>query len=57
MPKQRESQSPILRDKGEFTKFQILFEVMRDQPHVKQKDISDAIGITKSRLQAYSKSV
>jgi putative transcriptional regulator len=52
MPKQRESQSPILRDKGEFTKFQILFEVMRNQPHVKQKDISDAIGIT---IQAVSK--
>ncbi|MBN1244050.1 winged helix-turn-helix transcriptional regulator [Candidatus Bathyarchaeota archaeon] len=48
----RQSQNPILRDKGEFTKFQILFEVMRNQPHVKQKDISDAIGIT---IQAVSK--
>jgi putative transcriptional regulator len=44
--------SPLLRDKGEFTKFQILFEVMRNQPHVKQKDISDALGIT---IQAVSK--
>ena len=44
--------SLILRDKGEFTKFQILFEVMRNQPHVKQKDISDALGIT---IQAVSK--
>jgi putative transcriptional regulator len=44
--------SLLLRDKGEFTKFQILFEVMRNQPHVKQKDISDALGIT---IQAVSK--
>lgn len=42
----------ILRDKGEFTKFQILLEVMRNQPHVKQKNISEAIGIT---IQAVSK--
>ena len=48
----RESRNVILRDKGEFTKFQILFEVMRNQPHVKQKDISDALGIT---IQAVSK--
>ena len=48
----RKSPNPILRDKGEFTKFQILFEVMRNQPHVKQKDISDALGIT---IQAVSK--
>ena len=46
------NKSPLLRDKGEFTKFQILFEVMRNQPHVKQKDISDALGIT---IQAVSK--
>jgi putative transcriptional regulator len=46
------SQSLLLRDKGELTKFQILFEVMRNQPHVKQKDISDALGIT---IQAVSK--
>jgi putative transcriptional regulator len=52
MPKPKETQSPILRDKGEFSKFQILFEIMRNQPHVKQKDISDALGIT---IQAVSK--
>jgi len=46
------SQNPLFRDKGEFTKFQILLEVMRNQPHVKQKDISDALGIT---IQAVSK--
>lgn len=49
MPKARHF---LLRDKGEFTKFQILFEIMRRQPHIKQKDISDALGIT---IQAVSK--
>jgi len=48
----RTSQNRLLRDKGEFTKFQILLEVMRNQPHIKQKDISDALGIT---IQAVSK--
>ena len=42
----------LFRDRGEFTKFQILLEIMRNQPHVKQKDISDALGIT---IQAVSK--
>jgi len=42
----------LLRDKGEFTKFQILLEIMRNQPHIKQKDISEAVGIT---IQAVSK--
>jgi putative transcriptional regulator len=42
----------LIRDKIEFTRFQILFEVMRNQPHVKQKDISDKLGIT---IQAVSK--
>ena len=50
MPKKH--QTLLLRDKGEFTKFQILFEIMRNQPHIKQKDISDALGIT---IQAVSK--
>jgi len=49
---QEKSHHLLLRDKGELTKFQILFEVMRNQPHVKQKDISDALGIT---IQAVSK--
>jgi len=48
------SRNLILRDKGEFTKFQILLEVMRNQPHVKQKDISDVLGIT---IQAVSKHI
>ncbi len=45
-------QTTLLRDKGEFTKFQILLELLRNQPHVKQKDISDKLGIT---IQAVSK--
>jgi putative transcriptional regulator len=48
----QETHRNLLRDKGELTKFQILFEVMRNQPHVKQKDVSDALGIT---IQAVSK--
>jgi putative transcriptional regulator len=51
----RTSQNLLLRDKGEFTKFQILFEVMRNQPHVKQKDISDALGITIQAISKYFK--
>jgi putative transcriptional regulator len=47
--------SVLLRDKGEFTKFQILLEVMRNQPHVKQKDISDALGITIQAISKYFK--
>jgi putative transcriptional regulator len=45
-------QNFLLREKAEFTRFQILFEVMRNQPHVRQKDISDKLGIT---IQAVSK--
>ncbi|MEM3538857.1 MAG: winged helix-turn-helix transcriptional regulator [Nitrososphaerales archaeon] len=45
-------QIDLLRNKGEFTKFQILLEIMRNQPHVKQRDISDSLGIT---IQAVSK--
>jgi len=45
-------QNILLREKAEFTRFQILFEVMRNQPHVRQKDISDKLGIT---IQAVSK--
>ncbi len=45
----------LLRDKGEFTKFQILLEVMRNQPHVKQKDISDKLGITIQAISKYFK--
>lgn len=45
----------ILRDKGEFTKFQILLEIKRNQPHIKQKDVSDKIGITIQAICKYFK--
>jgi putative transcriptional regulator len=52
---QAQPQSVLLKDKGEFTKFQILLEVMRNQPHVKQKDISDSVGITIQAISKYFK--
>jgi putative transcriptional regulator len=51
----KKQQNILLRDKGEFTKFQILLEIMRNQPHVKQKDISDKIGITIQAISKYFK--
>lgn len=48
-------QNILLKDKGEFTKFQILLEVMRNQPHIKQKDISDKLGITIQAISKYFK--
>ncbi|MDR2700779.1 MAG: winged helix-turn-helix transcriptional regulator [Nitrososphaerota archaeon] len=51
----KQLQDILLRDKGEFTKFQILLEVMRHQPHIKQKDISDTIGITIQAISKYFK--
>jgi putative transcriptional regulator len=51
----RKPQNIFLRDKGEFTKFQILLEVMRNQPHIKQKDISDKLGITIQAISKYFK--
>jgi putative transcriptional regulator len=51
----KQPQDILLRDKGEFTKFQILLEIMRHQPHVKQKDISDTIGITIQAISKYFK--
>jgi putative transcriptional regulator len=51
----KKTQAILLRDKGEFTKFQILMEVMLNQPHVKQKDISDAVGITIQAISKYFK--
>lgn len=48
----RKPRTSLIREKGQFTKFQILVEILRNQPHVKQKDISDAFGVT---IQAVSK--
>ena len=47
----------LFRDKGEFTKFQILLEVLRHQPHTKQKDISDKLGITIQAISKYFKTL
>jgi putative transcriptional regulator len=54
MPRQKTSRN-ILRDKGESTEFQILLEVMRSQPHVKQKEVADAVGITVQAVSKYFK--
>ena len=51
----RKQPPSILHSKGEFTKFQILLEVMRNQPHVKQKDISESLGITIQAISKYFK--
>ena len=48
----KKPRTSVIREKGQFTKFQILVEILRNQPHVKQKDISDTFGIT---IQAVSK--
>jgi putative transcriptional regulator len=51
----RIQQNILLKNKGEFTKFQILLEIMRNQPHIKQKDISDKLGITIQAISKYFK--
>lgn len=51
----KQNRNLLLKDKGEFTKFQILLEIMRNQPHIKQKDISDKIGITIQAISKYFK--
>jgi putative transcriptional regulator len=51
----RNSSTDLLRNKGELTKFQILVEVLRNQPHVKQKDISDTLGVTVQAVSKYFK--
>lgn len=48
----RQVRGNLLRDKGENTAFQVLLEVFRGQPHVKQRDVADAVGIS---VQAVSK--
>jgi len=54
MPHQKTTRN-VLREKGESTEFQILLEVMRKQPHVKQKDVADAVGITVQAVSKYFK--
>jgi putative transcriptional regulator len=52
MPKQN---AILLREKSEFTKFQILFEIMRNQPHIKQKDIGKTLDLTTQAISKYFK--
>jgi putative transcriptional regulator len=51
----KKNQNLLLQNKGEFTKFEILLEVMHNQPHIKQKDIADAMGITIQAISKYFK--
>lgn len=44
----------VFKKKGELTKFQILAEIARGQPHLRQKDIADKLGIT---VQAVSENL
>jgi putative transcriptional regulator len=48
-------QKLLLKNKGEFTKFQILLEIMRNQPHIKQKSIAETLGITVQAVSKYFK--
>lgn len=36
----------VFKKKGELTRFQILAEIAKDEPHLRQKDIADKLGIT-----------
>ncbi|MCW3995162.1 MAG: winged helix-turn-helix transcriptional regulator [Candidatus Bathyarchaeota archaeon] len=51
------SPTSLLRDKGELTKFQICLAIMRNQPHTRQKDISEALGITIQAVSKYFKAL
>ena len=44
----------VFKKKGELTKFQILAEIAKGQPHLRQKDIADQLGIT---VQAVSENL
>lgn len=44
----------IFKKRGEMTKFQILSEISKQNPHIKQKDLSEKIGIT---IQAVSENI
>ncbi len=44
----------VFRKKGELTKFQILAEIAKGQPHLRQRDIADKLGIT---VQAVSENL
>jgi putative transcriptional regulator len=44
----------VFKKKGELTRFQILAEIAREQPHLRQKDIANELGIT---VQAVSENI
>jgi len=44
----------VFKNKGELTRFQILAEIAREQPHLRQKDIAKKLGIT---VQAVSENI
>ncbi len=44
----------VFKKKGELTKFQILAEIAKQQPHLRQKDIAEKLGIT---IQAVSENI
>jgi len=44
----------VFKNKGELTRFQILAEIAREQPHLRQKDIAKKLGIT---IQAVSENI
>lgn len=44
----------IFKKKGELTRFQILGEIARNEPHLRQKDIAEKLGIT---IQAVSENI
>lgn len=44
----------IFKKKGELTRFQILGEIARNEPHLRQKDIGEKLGIT---VQAVSENI
>ncbi len=44
----------VFKNKGELTRFQILGEIARNEPHLRQKDIANKLGIT---IQAVSENI
>jgi putative transcriptional regulator len=44
----------VFKKKGEFTRLQILAEIAKQEPHLRQKDIADKLGIT---IQAVSENI
>ncbi|MGF7118966.1 winged helix-turn-helix transcriptional regulator [Methanobacterium oryzae] len=44
----------VFKKKGELTRFQILAEIAKQQPHLRQKDIAEKLGIT---IQAVSENI